>query len=137
ERRAIVSELAAFARGAAAPGRFCPSAFGPPAHQGKAGGAPARRDQGMEGRSRRRRTRERGNQGALRADLQGVMRVAHLDRSVSKGAQSSARGPIVRLCPRASTCAFFVNVGTALCEMLGDLPAPLPTLRAPSLRFRR
>src|SRR5262249_31223496 len=72
ERRAPVPELAAFARGAAAPGRFCPSAFGPPPRQGEAGGAPARRDQAVEGRSRRRRAHERGDQGALRADLQGV-----------------------------------------------------------------
>jgi hypothetical protein len=26
----------------------------------------------------------------------------------------------VRLCPRACTCAFFFNVGTALYQMLGD-----------------
>ena len=74
ERRAPVPELDAFARGAAGSGRLGAPVFAAPTDRGKARHPQALRHQADEGGSRGRREGERGDQDALRADLQGVSR---------------------------------------------------------------
>jgi hypothetical protein len=50
------------------------------------------------------------------------MALADLDCRVGKGAQTGTPHelPVMRLCPRAYTGAFFVNVGKALHRTLGE-----------------
>ena len=64
------------ARGPADPGRLCAAVFRAQADGGEARRPQALRHQADEGRPRRRREERRGDQEALRADLQGVMSIA-------------------------------------------------------------
>src|SRR5260370_18377489 len=127
------------AGGAATLSRFHRTELGPPAPKEEAGGAQAQLDQGVKGQSRRRGARERGDQDALRADFQGVMRLASLHRRVGKGAQSGARGSVLSCAfahahiPALSSSTWARRSTKRLATAI-FLPAPLPTLRV--ARFR-
>ena len=72
ERRAPVPELDALARGPAAARRLCPAVFAAQPDRREARRPAAQGHQADEGRPGRDRGGERGRQGALRQDLQGV-----------------------------------------------------------------
>src|SRR5262249_22910772 len=73
QRGPAVLQLAALARGPAAPGRLCSPVFTERADRGKAGRPQARRNQADEGGSGRRREGGRRGQGTLRQNLRGVI----------------------------------------------------------------
>ena len=80
ERRAAVPELDARARSPADPGRLGAPVFAAQADRREARRPQARRHQADEGRRRGRGEGRRGDQAALRADLQGVMTIAVSDQ---------------------------------------------------------